>query len=193
MAPSDETAKRVRALGIRAPLGKHFTCVIPGHVGHRAHVAPTRHGFWHYYCPALPSQGIGLAEVRASQAYGGVGPLSGVLTARWNDLLDYEAGLVKPVAVPMKGTDGLDPTTQRVAQRLRLFLGLRGAAWRGQPFTFARSFVIAYCRVTNGEARRAMRVMEASGVIRRYGLTQPYAPILWTLGNGKPVDRRKTP
>ena len=90
----DETAARVKSLGIDAPLYKSFRCIIPGH-NHQARVHPTTAGFWEYRCEGITG-GAGLGEVRAFVAYGCKRHLSSLEAARWRERLDYEAHLRSP-------------------------------------------------------------------------------------------------
>jgi len=90
-ARSSDTAARVRALGIDAPLGRSFACILPGH-DHAARLHPAT-GFWRYHCYDA-AEGFGLAEVRAYLAYDGIRRISPVEAVRWRERLDHEAGLL---------------------------------------------------------------------------------------------------
>jgi hypothetical protein len=173
----DETAARVKALGIAAPLGEQFGCILPGHVD-SARVHSTTRKHWHYRCES-EQRGLGLAEVRATIGYEAVRRITAVEAARWKERLDYEAGLREPRAVEftVMGSE----STRRVANGLRLFLGLRDERWDGQPFTWARPFVMAYCQVTDQQARDAVyELREKQKIIVPTGKRVGWA-ILWQL------------
>jgi hypothetical protein len=60
---------------------------------------------------------------------------------------------------------------------------------KGEPFAFARSFIIAYCGVTDEQARRVMEALEGAGIItrdRNSPRDRPHAPILWRIAQEQP-------
>jgi hypothetical protein len=183
----DETRARVGALGIEvARLFESFSCVIPGH-DDRARVNFTKvtgtgssqTGFWRYYCDGL-AHGAGLAEARAFIAYGGERPLSPTECARWHERLDFEAGLLMPIPLPVELPEPCPGAARTVAGWMRVFVGLRNARFPlDEPFVFAREFASAYCGLSTDMVRAAMSWLERAGVISRAG-THGLA-ILWRL------------
>jgi hypothetical protein len=161
----DQTAARVTALGISTPLGEEFDCILPGHAD-RARVHSTSRGFWRYECA---DTSLGLAEVRACVGYGTVKRISKLEAARWRERLDHEAGLLEPKPVTLSLPDAMSDGTRRVGQGLRLFLGLRDRRWGDQPFTWARGFVMAWCGVTDQQARDAVYELREAKVLRPVG------------------------
>jgi hypothetical protein len=105
--------------------------------------------------------------------------LSEIASCRWAERLDFEAGVQKPRPVAVEPPEGCSEATRKVASGLALFLGLRDERWVGEPFAFARNFIVAYCGVTTDEARWAMGVLEREKVIRRDGTS--HGSILWRL------------
>ena len=103
--------------------------------------------------------------------------LNKVLSARWAERLDHDAGLLSSREVDVSVSPKWSDATQQVAHGLALFLGLRDERWLGQPFTFARDFVCAYCdgsyrdltpcHVTTDKARYAIETLEREGVVVR--------------------------
>jgi hypothetical protein len=181
----DETAARVKALGIEAPLGEQFDCILPGHED-SARVHSTARKHWLYRCEG-EQRGLGLAEVRAAAAYGDVRRISPVEAARWKERLDYEAGLRQPRVVELNAVGS--NATRRVLGGLRLFLGLRDERWDGQPFVWARPFVIAYCGVTDQQARDGVRELRNQGVLESTDERAGRA-ILWRLPAALTDDKR---
>lgn len=174
----DETAARVKALGVTAPLGEEFDCVLPGHKG-RARVHSTSKKFWRYQCA---DTSLGLAEVRACVGYGSVKRISSVEAARWRERLDYEAGLREPRTINLGPPEGLSSATSRVAGGLRLYLGLRDERWGDQPFTWAREFVMAWCGVSDQQAREAVWQLRQANVLVPTGEPAPRRPIVYRIG-----------
>jgi hypothetical protein len=175
VAPSRNEA-RAHALRLPSAPGIDFACVLPGHE-HGARLITRERGLWQYQCDEHKQ--LSLAEVHAARATGRVAPLSRVLASRWLERLDYEAGLREPRPVPITLADNFSEATVKVARGIELFLGLRDKRWEGEAFTFARNFIIAYCGVTDDEARWAMRVLEREGVICRDGKSR--RAIVWRL------------
>jgi hypothetical protein len=165
----DATAARLRALDIDAgpdlARPEPFSCVLPGH-DDAARVHSTSRAFWHYECGDVS---LGLAEVRACVAYGAVKRVSRVEAARWRERLDYDAGLLAARDVGLPLPDVAADSTLKVGERLRLFLGLRDERWAGQPFTWARNFVMAYCDVTDSQAREAVWQLRQAGALTQAG------------------------
>lgn len=173
----DHTVGRMRALGLFAGLHATQPCVLPEHE-HPARVRWDRRGFPLYVCEAGT---WGLAEVRAHLAYGRVVSVSQLEASRWRERLDYEAGLRVPSVVPLHVPDGAPDNARAVGQGVALFLGLRGERWpREEPFTFARSFCMAYCDLSDMDARRGIDWLADAGLVIHEG---------WTKGRGHPAKR----
>lgn len=182
----DETAARVRALGVDTPLHQSGPCVLHGQE-HAARVVfatwkgrehPTA-GRWHYYCDGL-SKGIGLADVRAFIAYGGERRISNLEAARWRELLDFEAGLRLPVPLKVELPEPCPEPARMVAGAMRLFVGLRDARFPlAEPFVFGGDFAPAYCGLSADQVRSAKDWLDRAGVILRVG--KHGRSILWKL------------
>lgn len=200
-APTDETAVRSLALGIKAPLGESFPCVVPDHDEHEARLCRTAAGYWQYDCPGKRTP-CGLAEIRAFIAYGKTREIKRTEVTRWRARLDYEAGLITPKEVPIDLRDGVGETVRHVANGWALLVGLRDPArWEEEKFTFAREFVMAWCGVSDQQARDSVRALEREGVIRRTGRkirTGTFPAIEWVPASTKDlspegfIDRAKT-
>jgi hypothetical protein len=136
-----------------------------------------------YLCPSLGSP-LGLAQVRAAQAYASVPyykavdessdpawrrvrpPRSPVELARWLELLDFEAGLLEPRPVALLMPADLSPRARAVADGIRLLLGLRDESiWYTSTFTFGRRFCCARCGLSGEDARRAIEELRNRKVI----------------------------
>lgn len=190
----DETAARLRALGIESPLFKSFLCVLPEHA-HQARVHPTTAGFWQYHCDGL-DRGIGLGEVRACIAYGCEHHPTRLEAARWRERLDFEAQLHYPVPLDVRLPEPCPEPASIMAGKMRVFVGLRDARFPlDEPFVFARKFACAYCDLSADTVRAALSWLERAGVIYRAGLNG--RSILWKLVAQdewvKHADDRKAP
>lgn len=177
----DETRARAAALG--ASVDTPFRCVIAGHE-HEASLQ-WEGRFWLYRCPG---RALGLADVRAAVAYGDVRAISPTEAQRWRDRLDYEAGLLEPVGVVIELPDDCGPSARRVSRGVALYLGTRarrGGFGPDEPFTFARRFCMAWCGLTNDQARDGVTELERRGVTARTG-EKIAGAILWQLA---PVAR----
>jgi hypothetical protein len=172
-----DTAARVRALGIDAPLGCSFACILLGH-DHAARLHPAT-GFWRYRCYGA-AEGFGVAEVRAYLAYDGIRRISPVEAVRWRERLDHEAGLLDRDPVGLLVPKDAPSAAKRIASGIGLLVGLRSPRWpQDEPFPFARDFARAYCGVSDDVARRGVRALEALGLIERAGRSG--RAILWRL------------
>lgn len=167
---------RAHALGVPDLIGSEFPCILPSHE-HSARLTATQGGHWLYQC--ADGAPISLAALRAALDSGHPTRLSAILSCRWLERLDFEARLLQPGPVAVEPPEGCSEATRKVARGLALFLGLRDERWVGEPFTFARNFIVAYCGVTTDEARWAMGVLERKEVIRRDGTS--LGSILWRL------------
>jgi len=124
---------------------------------------------------------LSLDEVRASIAYGRLTRLSKRdATGRflgfrpeqavWSIRLLIEAGLVKPAKVPHKPlTDDAPPSARKVYQG---FLDLLGAKWLhtyGEPTMYARKFTMAWCGITEKQARTGIQWLVRNEYITKVG------------------------
>jgi len=179
----DETAARLRALGIERPLFKRFPCVLPGHE-HPARVHFTSAGFWQYSCEAL-ARSAGLGEVRAFIAYGQQRSISRVEAARWRERLDFEAHLRYPTPLRVEVPDPCPQAAGIVVAKMQLFVGLRDRRFPPhEPFPFARDFAMAYTGLTSDRVRGAIDWLERAQVIKRAGMS--VRAITWRLAAQPP-------
>jgi hypothetical protein len=173
----DRTRARVEALG--GSLDAPFRCLLHGH-DHEARLRWSGR-FWRYACPDCD---LGLAEVRAAVAYGEVRLISPIEAQRWRERLDHEAGLMAaPAEVRVVIADGCAKATLQAARGIALYLGLRasgGGLAPEEPFTFARRFCMAWCGLTNQQAREAMSELKRSAAIKDTGERIDRA-IVWEL------------
>lgn len=177
--PRDETAARLRALGIDGGLFERFPCVLPRH-DHTAHVFfASRERYWLYACDGL-TRGIGFGEVRAAIAYGAVREISSVQAARWRERLDFDAGLRLPVALGVHSPERRPESARIVAEKMCLLVGLRDERFPlTEPFPFASDFARAYCDLTSDRVRAGKDWLEHERVIYRAGKNG--RAILWKL------------
>lgn len=165
---TDETERRARALGITGKLGDPFPCILRDHGGHEARLLRAKSGYWKYGCTAQAGS-WGLGEVRALLGHGDLRQVSNTSAARWRERLDYEAGLLVPRPVPIVLPSTASAALTKVARGWGLLVGLRDPRWKDDPFTFARQFVMAYCQVTDQQAKTCVRQLEGLGEMCRVG------------------------
>jgi hypothetical protein len=115
---------------------------------------------------------------------------------RWQERLDYEAGLLDPVPVTVAVPERARPALRQLADSLALFLGLRergGGFPATEPFTFARAdpksgekgFAEAWSGLSSEEVRHGLRELERHGSIERAGMSE--RAILWRIvADGEP-------
>lgn len=176
--------RRLRALGLDGSLDP-FPCRLDGH-DHLAGLHPSQDGkHLRYRCDDGRWEG-GLAEVRGYLAYGEARHLSAAEAARWNDRLDFEAGVREPIPFGGELPDGIGKSARIVLEHLWQLVGLRELPTDGErrfafaePFVFARRFAIAYTGLDNESVRYAMEWLEAREVIYRVGKSGH--AILWKL------------
>ena len=198
---TDKTAARARQLGIYARLGRRGPCILPGHDDHSARTVPDGKGRWNYFCPAC-DRSFSLGEVRAiiayefdpydddrdvptSDAWRSIRPPGRIEMLRWADLLDYEAGLRRVRPTPIVVPSDLTPAARKVAEGVRLLLGLRPEEWDG-TFTFSRRFCRAWCGLSDAAARSGVTDLRHRGVIIPVG--RAGRAITYRLGRGNEVD-----
>lgn len=76
--------------------------------------------------------------------------------------------------------EGSPDSAHRVGEGMRLLLGLRDPRWDGKPYVFARAFAMAYCAVTDEQAKRGVRALKDCEIIERSGKSG--RAILWRPG-----------
>lgn len=180
----DRTVARANALGIKVVSGNltaPFRCVAPGH-DHSARLHHHR-GFWQYRCQQV-GRLLELGEVRAALGYGDTRQISELERVRWRELLDYEAGILDRGPHPIPLPPDASPSTLRVGEAWRLHVGLRDPeVWPpGEPYVFARAYVMARASVTDAEARRGVRELRAHGSMRPVGIDFRTRATLWVPG-----------
>jgi Bifunctional DNA primase/polymerase, N-terminal len=166
-----------RVLGITAPLGTAFPCVLHPDRSPSAALHPSAEtGEWLYrdFHAARHNAGewLSLAQVRATLA-GRVGKLSRSEHATWKLILLVEAGLLSPVTVP--GTPlpmGTGALLKHVYERFLFLLGCRWQYEPGAPAPFTRDFAAALCGISIRDARDAIDELKRLGAIY-IAATQP--------------------
>jgi hypothetical protein len=184
----DAVAAMLPLVGVHAPLGKAFRCVLPGHTETKASASINPETLvyvdWHH------RDGVGrpwysLAEVYASQRFRRVVTLEGATLGRWWDRLAYDAGLLPvDVPVPLLPPD-LTEGELRVARGLALLLALNWRHHPGQPAPYAAEFAAAWSGVSLATAKRALRRLRELDVIRRVDqVRRRWTMNLYMLGDG---------
>jgi hypothetical protein len=169
--------RMAQALGISAPVGTSFPCVI--HTERNPSAAlhlSSETGEWLYHDFHASRHGarewLSLAQVRAAIA-GRTGSLSASEHSTWKLILLVEAGLLPLVAVP---ATPLPIRTEAVLQHVyERFLFLLGCRWNydyGAPAPFTREFAAALCGVSARDARAAIDQLKHLGAINVVA-TQP--------------------
>jgi len=157
-------------------LGHSFRCVLPGHAEERPSASFGRNdtGFYYYHDFHARNADLYLltfAEVYHAQVTGRIAKLSGPLHAVWKMRLLHDLGLLDPVDVSLPTLPAnAYAATRAVYEGFRLLVGLR---WRvypdREPVTFTYPFVMGWCSVSESSARRAVRMLVATGVIAKVG------------------------
>jgi hypothetical protein len=159
-----------QALGISAPLGTAFPCVIHRERNPSAALHPASEtGEWLYHDFHAGRHGspewLSLAAVRAAIA-GRTQQILGPELATWKLILLVEAGLLSLVAVPAPPLPiGTGAVLRHVYERFLFLLGCRWNYEYGAPAPFTRQFAAALCSVTEREARDAIEELESLGAI----------------------------
>jgi hypothetical protein len=179
----DETVAAVLAdaLGIAAPLGRSFRCVLhperraSATVWRRDEGVPFLYHDWH-----RGSRWLSLARVRAEMA--GRADASGPELATWKLRLLAEAGVVEPVAIDPVACDELGETTRAVYDAFLFLLGCRWLVSPDEPAPFTRSFAAAWCGLPERVAREAFNELRRRRLVERAGMAG--RALLWLPGRG---------
>lgn len=173
-----------KALGIEAPLGKPFRCIL--HEEKNASAVLTQaaeSGEWLYRDFHAPARGgaewLSLAQVRAQLSRRGP-TLSAPEHATWKLVLLDEAGLVPRQAVAADRLPGEVPAPlAHVYERFVYLLGCRWNYDHGAPAPFERKFAAAFCGVPEKTARVAIEELERLKqivVVADHGRTRLWLP-----------------
>lgn len=179
---TSKTTALAAALGITRPFDTS-PCVLLGHDDCTGELYRAQaHGYFRYRCAGGWTGG--LAEVRASMAYGEPRELSKLEAARWRERLEFDAGIRTAKNIPIELTADVSASARIVAAGISLFLGLRDPRWGDQPWTFTRRFARAYCGVSEDVARRGLkelRELKAIIVVDEVALGPVRRAHLWRL------------
>jgi len=163
----------LKVLGIDAPLGKKFSCVLPGH-GPDRHPSAALHrgpdGIWRYqdfHRPSDPAS-LTLAEVRASRGAGRVVRLAGPSQSRWYRRLFHEAGVLPAKVDRLELPRGLSAHARRLARGFSLLLALRELG-DGGPAPYTRAFAGPWCGMGERQAGEGIAELLLAGVLVRAG------------------------
>lgn len=166
-------AAALPVLGINAPLGSSFRCVIPGHADRRpsASLFRQRDGVWRYRdWHGEVHEWWTLAEVRHAQVSGQLTRLDPPTLARWYRRLFAEAGVVDlaPVELPPL-PPGTPAYVEQVRRGYQLLAAVRDGQGATEPMPFTRRFAASWCGVTEHEAREAIAELRRLGIIEKVG------------------------
>lgn len=175
----------IRTWGVTIPLGKRFSCVLPGHGPDRDPSASLfrgrddvwRYRDWHAGKHDTPPW-LTLADVHASRSAGRVMTLSAPSQARWYRRLFFDAGLIAVDVMQVLVPDGCSAAARKVAEGFGLLLGIRNLT-DGGPAPFTRTFAAAWCGIGERQAGDGITELLDAGVIHkagRYGRTNLYLP-----------------
>lgn len=178
-------------LGIDAPLGRKFSCVLPGHGPDRHPSAATHRGpdgIWRYMDFHRPSDphSLTLAEVRASRSAGRIVRLAGPSQARWYRRLFHEAGVLPAHPKLPELPAELSPGASQLAKGFALLLALRELDDNG-PAPYTRRFASAWCGMGERQAGEGLKELVGAGVLvkaEEHGL-------LWLFEFAQSERRRK--
>jgi hypothetical protein len=180
----DAVEAMAKALGIEAPPGKPFHCILHQEKNASACLVQAREtGEWLYHDFHGPAHGepewLSLAHVRAQLSRRGP-KLGAPELATWKLVLLDEAGLVPCQTIP---ADQLaDGTNAFVAHVYKRFLYLLGCRWNyeyGAPAPFERNFAGAFCGLPERAARSAideLKRLEQLVLVGYHGRTRLWLP-----------------
>jgi Bifunctional DNA primase/polymerase, N-terminal len=179
----DETSvvRMAAALGIHAPFGRAFPCVLHDEQNPSATIWQGPDGWFGYH--DFHARGgrswLPLARVRAALA--GRPDARGLELAVWKVRLLVEAGLVDFPSVSVPG--GLSGDVALVYGGFLFLLGCREwMAVAGTATTFTRSFGVAWCRLPERRFREAFAELRRLGLVKPVGATGRMP--LWLPGGG---------
>jgi hypothetical protein len=168
-------AAALPVLGIGAPLGRPFRCVIPGHDDQRPSASIYRgdDGVWRYrdWHSRNGREWWALAEVRFAQVTGHLTRLEDAPTlARWWRRLFAEAGVIDLAAVAVPSLPpGAPAHVERVRGGFELLVQVRESRDAGEPMPFARRFAADWCGVSERQAREGIAELKRLGIIKKVG------------------------
>jgi hypothetical protein len=174
-----------RVLGIDAPLGSKFSCVLPGHGPDRRPSAALHRGpdgVWRYmdFHRLSDPSSLTLAEVRASRGAGRVVQLRAPSQARWYRRLFYEAGMLSSRPVPLEPPPGLSAGARQLAQGFALLLALRDLNDGDDgPAPYSRAFAGPWCGMGERQAGEGIAELVRAGVLiksSQHGRMNLYRP-----------------
>jgi hypothetical protein len=177
-------ALSARALGIDAPLGRPFRCVLhpEAHASASLHRAEeTSEWLYHDFHHGRHGGGewLTLPQVRALQA-GRVLPLGASEHATWALILYVEAGVLAAQAVPARPLPAsVDPVARHVYERFVFLLACRWNYHHGQPAPLERGFTGCLCTLPERVARQAIDYLHRYGhiyIAGRHGRTRLWLP-----------------
>jgi hypothetical protein len=171
-------------LGIDAPLGHPFRCVIHPDRNASAALRPadgTGHWLYHDFHAARHGAApwLTLAHVRAARA-GRTSKLAAPEHATWKLILLAEAGVISPCAVPaLPLTPYASAIARHVYERFLFLLACRWNHTHGQPAAFDRRFAGCVCQISEREAREAideLKRIEAIWIAGHHHRTRLWLP-----------------
>lgn len=187
----DKTRARAAALGIKiGAIDEAFSCPLPKHEHEANLIWAKGSGYWLVRCGETRKT-YGLAQVRAAQGYGYFKALSKVAAQRWTELLDHEAGL-ELVAIGQV-PENISENAQKIARGHLLYLGLRaksGGYDVKQSYTFTRKWTMAWCGVSENQAREGTGELKKCGFIKWTGEKIDGAYV-WQLGTVVTAAKRE--
>lgn len=175
-----------RLLGIEAPVGTAFRCVLPGHHERRPSASlyrdprtgEYRYRDWHNARHGTPAW-LTLPQVYAAQVCGRIVHLPAPTTARWYMRMAIEAELVEAPTVELAPLPpNASSVLEKVADGFRLVLQSRQLREDG-PAPFTRTFAETWCGVGERQAGEAivellrLSVMEKDRMEGRMSLFKP--------------------
>jgi hypothetical protein len=210
VVPVETTRKRINALGadqraveralstlgIDAPLGQAFPCVLGPMASDSAEARVERDPVSGLFVYARSSASdflrLTLAEVRAAVAYGALKALTRSEAAVWYRRFFFDAGVLRPVVVPLpKLPRNAAIPLHKLRLGFALLVGLRWLTHGGQPAMFGRYFVMAWCGVTQQQAKAGVHELRRLNVIRHVDTCQ--RTYVYLPGKVAPDNAGRTP
>jgi Bifunctional DNA primase/polymerase, N-terminal len=150
-------------------IGRTFRCVLPGHEETRpsASLTTDKNGaiVYHDWHAKDGRQFYVLAEVYAAVISGTVTRLNAPELSRWKlrMLIETEAVTAPPIILPPLRS--ANATQTKVYDGLRLLIQSRALAEDTDPFPFTASFVSRWCRISEDQAKTAIRFIRDEGLL----------------------------